>query len=691
MYISNIKIKNFRNFKEQEIIFNDGVNVIIGHNNAGKTNLLKALSLVINQDVSKRLDVDDFNKNTTFADLKNTPPKISIEVTIKKGCHEEEDDLVMVANWLTKLDTEFEAKLTYEFFLPEREKSKYDQAMLAIDGTATDARDVAWRVINNDFIRLYTYKVWCGNLSNQTVADSESLSKFDFQFLDAIRDVERDMLTGKNTLLRNVFDFFMDYEIKSDKTKAKENLETEIKSKKDSFVSHADSLIQVLQGRMEKGKEQILSYANETGASFNNATPNFDGSISDVEMFSFLRLIIEYETGIKVPATHNGLGYNNLIFMSLLLAKMQVNSDGSYMGSNAKVFATLVIEEPEAHLHPAMQYKFLKFLKNNKNSRKVRQIFVTTHSTHITSAVSLDEIICLHNENGEVKVGYPSKVFPPDGKSLKYVQRFLDATKSDMLFAQKVLFVEGLAEQLLMSVFAKYLNKSLEDNHVAVINVGGRYFNHFLHMFDSTKPNTILKKIVCITDIDPEYKKHPVAPDEEDETKHFKKCYPFEFNVNIAEYAYQQNLTPATYSAHANISFYSQDSTYGKTLEYELVRCNPTLELLVTDVMKNQLEIKRLMAAYRDGKGLGDITNQMKSSEENTRIKSGINANTTWDEKDKKDAVIASRYLNSVGKGENALELSRILLENLEKKGTAEYKEFNVPSYIAEAIESLCP
>lgn len=71
MYISNIKIKNFRNFKEQEIIFNDGVNVIIGHNNAGKTNLLKALSLVINQDVSKRLDVDDFNKNTTFADIKS--------------------------------------------------------------------------------------------------------------------------------------------------------------------------------------------------------------------------------------------------------------------------------------------------------------------------------------------------------------------------------------------------------------------------------------------------------------------------------------------------------------------------------------------------------------------------------------------------------------------------------------------
>ena len=59
-------------------------------------------------------------------------------------------------------------------------------------------------------------------------------------------------------------------------------------------------------------------------------------------MFSALRLIVEYETGIKIPATHNGLGYNNLIFMSLLLAKMQVNSNGDYLGSNAKVFSILV-------------------------------------------------------------------------------------------------------------------------------------------------------------------------------------------------------------------------------------------------------------------------------------------------------------------------------------------------------------
>ncbi|MBJ8192734.1 ATP-dependent endonuclease, partial [Bacillus cereus] len=97
------------------------------------------------------------------------------------------------------------------------------------------------------------------------------------------------------------------------------------------------------------------------------------------------------------------------------------------------------------------------FLMKNKNDNKVRQIFVTTHSTHITSSVSLDELICLHNEVGETSVGYPGKVFGSNEKSKKYVQRFLDATKSDMLFAQKVILVEGVAEQLLLSILAKYL------------------------------------------------------------------------------------------------------------------------------------------------------------------------------------------------------------------------------------------
>ena len=690
MYISKIQINNFRNFREKEIEFNDGINVIIGHNNAGKTNLIKALSLVIDTEKSKRLEVEDFNKNLTLAELKANPPKISIAITIKKGKEQEADDLVTISNWLTRLDSSYEALLTYEFFLPEKKQVDYIKEMALVADDDPKAMDKAWKVLKNNFIRFYVYKIWGGDPINQSTADNESLQKFDFQFLNAIRDVERDMLTGRNTLLREVFDFFMDYEIKIDGVKTPEQKHQEIKNRKIFFSEMADELIQELSNRIDEGKKEILSYAKNTGASFNKATPNFEGSVSENEMYSVLKLIVQYETGIKIPATHNGLGYNNLIFMSLLLAKMQVNADVDYLDSNAKVFTTLAIEEPEAHLHPAMQYKFLKFLNANKKEKKVRQIFVTTHSTHITSAVSLDEIICLHNEGGETNIGYPRKVFlngdgSENNKSKKYVQRFLDATKSDMLFAQKVLFVEGIAEQLLLSIFANYLGKSLEDNHVAIINVGGRYFTHFLYLFDSLKENTIPKKIVCLTDRDPESKEKPNGK--------FKKCYPFEYNHDTTKFDYQTNPNADSYQigTHPNISFYSQPIETGKTFEYEILINNPTLELLLTDSISNSEEIRELMTlCNKEGKTSQDLLNRLNKSEENQRIIESITSNTNLSDDDKKKAIIASRYLNSVGKGENALELCYALQENLEKKGTADFKEFNVPAYIKIAIEELC-
>lgn len=353
-----------------------------------------------------------------MSELQTKPPKVTIEITIK-GKHDAEhpDDLVTVSNWLTELGNDYEAILTYEFFLPEKEKfeKKYDENL----AKAKDEKE-AFLIIQHNFLRYYTCRIWGGKIENQTKADSESLKRFDFQFLDAIRDVERDMFSGKDTLLRDVMNYFLDFE-ETDEVK---------KDNKIKFKDEIKPIIESLHTRLKKGKEQIQNYTDSTGASFlDKGKPDFDGSMSEQDIFSALKLIIHYETGIDIPVSHNGLGYNNLIFMSLLLAKMQADTSKDYMSSNEKVFPILGIEEPEAHLHPALQYKFLKFLNENKQ-KKVRQIFITSHSTHITSAVKLDDIICLHNENGETLVGYPGKVFPlNDSKnSKKYVQRFLDAT-----------------------------------------------------------------------------------------------------------------------------------------------------------------------------------------------------------------------------------------------------------------------
>ena len=694
MFISNIRIENFGNFHSISVDFRDGINLLIGQNNAGKSNLLRALAIIFDSYSKKQLSINDIYNNISLEELKLHSPKVTITVLLSQSENENlmGDDLATVSNWLISLKEPYLAQVQYEFFLPQTHEAKYKDYMKSVS-----TKEEAWKIINENFIRLYINKTWVGNPDNQVQIDGESLNKFDFQFLDAIRDVERDMFSGRNTLLKNVIDFFIDYDIKSDKNLTDEQQFEQISNRKKGFEDISELLIEKLQERLKCGNKEILSYVDSIGASFDKSQPGFEGNITESELYSVLQLIVKQNTGMSIPISNNGLGYNNLIFMSLLLAKMQVDSDGRYLGSNAKVFPILAIEEPEAHLHPTMQFQFIKFLKKNISENKVKQVFITSHSTHITSSTQLEDIICLYKESGMCKVGYPGRVFfdiesdesrkdKPDSK--KYVQRFLDATKSNMLFAEKVIFVEGIAEQLLMPIFANYIGKSLEDNHISVINIGGRYFEHFLYLFDSNKENTITRQIACITDLDPTRKEK-----NKDKAK-FKKCYPFEISADSASYDYELNLNMKKYEkgAHPNIRSFMQDKTYGKTLEYQLAFENEKCGLLLTPSLQNKNELKDLMTMIEESKPLDDILAKLRGSDENNRILDSITKSNgdSWSDEMKKKAIIASRYLNSVGKGENALELSSELRENLLKKDTEGFVDFNVPIYIKEAIEWMC-
>lgn len=500
------------------------------------------------------------------------------------------------------------------------------------------------------------------------------------------------MFSGRNTILKRVIDFFMDYEIKSDGRLDEIQKSEKIRERKDEFAENADEIINKLHMRLEAGNQEILSYAKDIGASFDKSEPGFEGELTESELYSVLKLIIKQETGMTLPVDKNGLGYNNLIFMSLLLAKMQADSDGKYMGSNAKVFPMLVIEEPEAHLHPTMQDKFIKFLNKNIEQKKVKQVFITTHSTFITAAVQLDDLICLYRDGNKAHIAYPGRTFWEDteGKQIneiskKYVQRFLDATKSNILFAERIILVEGIAEQLLIPILAEYMGTSLADNHVAVLQVGGRYFGHFLRLFDQKNPTAINRKIACITDIDPVRKKKNVKG------AVFEKCYPFERGIEEKIYEYKLNTALAEKypeCQEGNIRVFSQDKQFGKTLEYQLAWYNPSNELILTESISNSEELRDLMSMI-DEKSIDDMLKRMHDSGEKQRIMEAIQK-STWEDSEKKKAIVSSRYLNSVGKGENALELASALKDNLLSKGTDKFVEFIVPEYILNAIKWVC-
>ncbi|WP_216827871.1 ATP-dependent nuclease [Alkalihalobacterium elongatum] len=706
MYISELKVTNFRGFPSEPtaIEFKEGINVIIGQNNAGKTTIIKALEILFDNKSTKKLNINDFNHDIEIEKLKSVPPKICISAKLLESDNEEpySDELVTVSNWLTNIGTPYEAIITFEFFLPENEVDKYKKLIGSM--ISTDINDY-WKAIEQHFLKKFVSRIYVGNPDLQNQVNSSELSRFDFQFLSAIRDVERDLFKGNNALLKEAIDFYMDYDIKNDRDLNENEKLEKIQFKKDSFAQDSRQLLKSLKDRMSQGEEQILKYVKSTGAGIDNSKPIFEGEILDTELYSALRLIVEKETGIKLPATSTGLGYNNLIYISLLLSKMQKDSSGEYLGSNSKVFSILAIEEPEAHLHPSMQYKFLQFLKSNKES-EVRQIFITSHSPNITAALDLEDIIVLQKLNIEteeskdvIKAAYPHRVFETkegnaqyeeDKKSKDYVKRFLDVTKADLFFAKNIILVEGIAEQLVVPEFARKLGLDLEDSHTTVINIGGRYFDHFLKLFDIEKsPYAINKKIACITDLDPVRKKlnEESSDDTQDEvdgdSSNWEKCQPIFLGLNNELYKYNKisnKLVNNSESYSSNIKVFSQPIGLSSTFEYELIRRNPTTNVFVTSSISNKKELTELFEMVNRNEALEEIIKRIRKSKFKTELLDSFQSGVLEDHRDNKIALLASRYLLSVKKGEAAQEIAYLISTDKEDL-------ISPPDYISEAIK----
>ena len=82
------------------------------------------------------------------------------------------------------------------------------------------------------------------------------------------RNVESELFSGRAELLHDVLSYFLDYNIKSsDKTEGE--IKNEIKVKRDSFQLETQKNIDSLIERIKDGKNEIIKYANKTGALYN--------------------------------------------------------------------------------------------------------------------------------------------------------------------------------------------------------------------------------------------------------------------------------------------------------------------------------------------------------------------------------------------------------------------------------------
>ncbi|WP_197412746.1 ATP-dependent endonuclease [Kocuria rosea] len=189
--------------------------------------------------------------------------------------------------------------------------------------------------------------------------------------------------------------------------------------------------------------------------------------------------------------SENGLGYNNLLYIAVLLSVLQESEDIP--------LSLLLVEEPEAHLHPQLQALLQGYLEHLSDTRT--QVIATTHSPQFASSADVERITVLRRVDD---------LSPPSAHHLRHASltkrefahlgRFLDATKSMMLFSSAVILVEGIAELLLVPVLLDREGVSLREQGVTVVSVDGLAFDPFVKLFN---PAGLPIKCALISDSDP--------------------------------------------------------------------------------------------------------------------------------------------------------------------------------------------
>ncbi len=153
----------------------------------------------------------------------------------------------------------------------------------------------------------------------------------------------------------------------------------------------------------------------------------------------------------------------------------------------------LLIEEPEAHIHTHIQ----KTLFDRLNYPET-QVIYSTHSTHISEVSNVENVNILGRVGGRCEVFQPTKGLR-DGE-MRSIQRYLDAVRSNLLFAKSVVLVEGDAEEILIPALAKeVLGVSLDELGISLINIRSTGFKNVAVLFHDSR---IRKRCAIVTDLD---------------------------------------------------------------------------------------------------------------------------------------------------------------------------------------------
>ncbi len=461
MRLERLQVKNFRNLRQIDVPLAPGA-VIVGENRAGKSNLLFAVRLVLDPSLpnSERvLDRADFSDSLSDGTRAWDPMRSeeTIEISVDLADIEEEPAILAALGDALIEGDPVRARLTYRFF-PRDDAENVDE-----EEQGTGAPEYDWTIVG-------------GAEENEVRWDVRRFLAH--VHLPALRDAQGDLASWRRSPLKPLL------------IAAAEAIDPEDLSETSEAVEEANRRVGALE-EVRNLAERISARTIDLVGERQGLDTRLDvAPVDPMRLIRSLRLLVDGDAQRSLSAASPGA--LNVLYLALL----ELGLDAQL--ANEKIaHVVLTIEEPEAHLHPHVQRALFNSLLRGEHTTG-RTVLVSTHSPHIVSVAEPQDLIVL-KDGANGTSAHAAAVADLTDVEWRDLRRYLDATRSEMVFAARVLLVEGYAELVLAPRFAAALDIDLDQLGITVCAVHGTHFGTYARFLSALEIPW-----AAVTDGDPE-------------------------------------------------------------------------------------------------------------------------------------------------------------------------------------------
>lgn len=492
MYLYNIKLWNFRKYGSSkefdlekpnlDLNFKNGLNLLIGENDSGKTAIIDAIKLTLKTSSYEWVKV-------TNEDFYLGAERLRIELKFIDFNSLEAKNFTEYLSWEKVPEIDINKKVV----------------------TLNIIYDVNRR---NDMI--VPTDVKAGSVREGKSLNAEARDYLKVTYLKPLRNAHTELIPKRNSRLSQIFQ-----EHRAFKDKENHVLVNLYKEFNEDITNYFKGQDKNGTDILDQDGKELQDGIDNTIKSFFDENEETNISTTSAEMKRILESLELRLSNVINP----GLGSLNRLFMaSELIHLNRAEWSGLRLG---------LIEELEAHLHPQVQLKIIEELISHENT----QLIATTHSSNLASKVSLENIIICRNSNA---YSLDPMYTCLDKKNYIFLEKFLDVTKSNLFFARSLILVEGWSEEILIPTIAKKIGYDFIKNEVSVINVGNLGFSNYYKIFSRKNNDNMNINIAIITDCDERAYEEKVYGDAKtyikEETKNYEENCKHKIDEKLLNY-----------------------------------------------------------------------------------------------------------------------------------------------------------